>query len=70
MSKSIPDAKQWTCPICGQMVVVHGPSLLELPDGYFDNCKLREHMIGPECIAYGDLNEAKRLVEAVRGTRP
>jgi hypothetical protein len=65
VSKSVPDAKAWTCPICGQMVVVRGPnSRLELPDGYFENCKRREHMIGDECIAFLDLDEAKRLVAA------
>ena len=53
-------ARIWTCPICEQTVIARPGSQPTLPPGYFDNCKLKDHMIGVECIARRDLEAAKR----------
>ena len=55
--------RSWTCEICGQSLFrPAGSTKTILPPGYFQNCKLRDHMIGDECIAYRDLPKAKSLV--------
>jgi hypothetical protein len=55
----------WTCPICAQTVIKRPDSLPILPSGFFENCKLRDHTIGDECIARRDLEAAKRLLGGV-----
>ena len=52
----------WKCELCGQSVEVVAGKFVELPQGYFENCKLREHMIGDECIAFRDADAAKRIL--------
>jgi hypothetical protein len=53
----------WTCPICGQYVIQR-PNIGPItPPGYIENCKLRDHLIGNECIARCDLAGAKRLLD-------
>ena len=54
--------RSWTCEVCGQSLFrPAGSAKVILPPGYFQNCKLRDHMIGDECIAYRDLPKAKSL---------
>jgi hypothetical protein len=48
----------WDCPLCGQSLEIGGG----LPPDYFETCRLRDHMIGQECIAYRDLERARRLL--------
>jgi hypothetical protein len=58
-----PSLRQtWTCAICGQSII-HGPQgIIEIPDDYYEVCKLRENMIGDECIAFADMPQALRLM--------
>jgi hypothetical protein len=51
-------ANIWDCPLCGQSVEIGAG----LPPNYFDTCRLRDHMIGDECIAYRDPERARRLL--------
>ena len=53
--------RDWKCPICAQTVVFGPQGPIELPEGYFEACKLRKHMVGDECIAFSDLETAMRL---------
>ena len=55
--------RTWKCEFCGQSVGVVAGKFAQLPEGYFDNCKLREHMIGNECIAFRDADAAKLLLQ-------
>ena len=50
----------WECEICGQEILLN-PRGPQLPANFSENCKLREHMIGNECIAFRDLPRAKEL---------
>jgi hypothetical protein len=53
----------WTCEFCEQKVIMRpGSALPILPPGHFDNCKLRDHMVGNECIARRDPETATRLL--------
>ena len=55
-------ARIWTCPICDQSVVKRPNDRKPiLPPGYFETCKLRDQMIGEECIARRDVEAAKKL---------
>jgi hypothetical protein len=56
-------SRVWTCPICGQHVIQRPNSGPVMPPDYIENCKLRDHLIGNECIARGDLAGAKRLLD-------
>jgi hypothetical protein len=53
----------WTCELCGQRVIQRPGSPAMLPTGFFENCKLRDHMIGDECMARGDLRAASKLIK-------
>lgn len=53
--------RAWKCPICEQTVIKRPDTAPILPSGYFENCKLRDHMVGDECIARRDPETAKRL---------
>ncbi len=53
-------AMTWDCPICWQRVEIGNG---KLPPGYFETCKLRDHMIGDECIAYRDPQRAQQLLK-------
>ena len=54
----------WTCEICGQQVEMNSK---QRPEGFFENCKLREHMVGDECISRFQLGEAKKFLESKMG---
>jgi hypothetical protein len=41
----------WECHVCGQMLEIQNRRSTKLTDGYVENCKLRDHIIGDECIA-------------------
>ncbi|MGV7219231.1 hypothetical protein [Bradyrhizobium sp. UFLA05-112] len=56
-------ARIWECPICTQMVIARTGSRPILPSGFYDNCKLKDHMLGDECIARRDPATARRLLE-------
>jgi hypothetical protein len=56
------ETRVWKCPICAQTVIARPGSQPILPSGYFDNCKLKDRMVGIECIARRDLEAAKRLL--------
>jgi hypothetical protein len=49
----------WDCPFCGQTIEV---GTGRLPPNYFETCKLRDHLVGNECIAYRDPEAARRLL--------
>jgi hypothetical protein len=53
----------WTCELCGQSVIKRPNSRPILPSGYFENCKLRDHLVGDECIARRDLARARTLLK-------
>jgi hypothetical protein len=53
----------WTCELCGQSVIKRLGSAPILPSGFLENCKLRDHMIGNECIARRDLKAARKLIK-------
>jgi hypothetical protein len=53
--------KPWVCPLCGQTVIV-GPDGPRMRPKYYETCKLTNHMIGNECLAYRDFEGAKRLI--------
>lgn len=55
-------SRVWKCPTCAQTVIARPSSQPILPSGYFDTCKLKDRMIGIECVARGDLEAAKRLL--------
>jgi hypothetical protein len=56
-------SRVWTCPICAQSVIQRPQSGPILPLGYFEDCKLRNHFIGNECIARRDPAAARRLLD-------
>ena len=49
----------WECRFCGQRIEVGAH---KRPPGYFETCKLRDHMIGDECIAFRDPDKARELL--------
>jgi hypothetical protein len=53
----------WTCELCGQSVINRLGSAPILPSGFLENCKLRDHMIGDECIARRDLKAGRKLIK-------
>jgi hypothetical protein len=55
-------SRVWKCPICAQTVITRPGSQPILPSGYFDNCKLKHHLVGVECIVRRDPEGAKRLL--------
>lgn len=46
-------------PLCGKCVEIGSG---KLPPDYYETCRLREYMIGLECIAYLDIGRALRLL--------
>jgi hypothetical protein len=65
----VDDVKMiWTCELCGQAAVSHTASgALTVQPGFYGHCMLRDHMIGNECIAYRQLEEARKMVNAKGG---
>ena len=59
------DKKAWTCEICGQLVEWQANGKPLHPVEVYEACKLKEHYIGDECIAYRDLPKAKALARAL-----
>jgi hypothetical protein len=53
-------ANIWDCPLCGQSIEV---GTRRRPQGYFETCRLREHMVGDECIAYRQPDKALGLLK-------
>lgn len=49
----MPKDKSWTCPLCAGIWKTGG----ELPD----TCLIPEHSVGKECLAFRQLDEAKKL---------
>jgi hypothetical protein len=54
----------WTCEICGQAVERHPNGKPFRPVQVLENCKLKDHYVGDECIAYRDLAKAKELAKS------
>ena len=50
----------WDCPFCGQSIEV---GTHKRPSDYFETCRLRDHMIGDECIAYRQPDKALELLK-------
>lgn len=53
----------WRCSLCG-VTVDWKDNIPILPAGYFDTCKLKDHLIGNECVAYRDIHRARKLLAA------
>jgi hypothetical protein len=51
-------ANIWDCPLCGQVVEIGSR-----PPNYFETCRLRDRMIGDECLAYRDLRGAEKILK-------
>ena len=51
------------CPLCGQSIEI---GTGRRPPNYFETCRLRDHMIGDECIAYRDPVGALALLNEQR----
>lgn len=49
----------WDCPLCGQVVEIGSE---KLPPDYFESCRLREQLVGDECLAYRDLERARQIL--------
>jgi hypothetical protein len=61
-------APVWKCEFCGQSVALKAEGgLAQLPPGFFENCKLRDHLIGSECVAFRDPATARSLIGALPG---
>lgn len=52
----------WKCEFCGQCIEIADNGAKRLPEGYFDKCKLREDMVGDECIAFRQPDMARTIV--------
>jgi hypothetical protein len=52
----------WECGICGQTLEIQDGDDLKRLEGYVENCKLREHMVGDECIARRQRELARKLI--------
>jgi hypothetical protein len=53
-------ANIWDCPLCGQAIEI---GTHKRPPGYFETCKLPDHMVGDECLAYRDPDRALQLLK-------
>ena len=53
--------KTWTCEICGQVIEWRANGKPLHPVQVQENCKLKDHYVGDECIAYRDLPQARKL---------
>jgi hypothetical protein len=62
--ETVDMSKIWKCPYCGQSIEV---DTRKRPPGYFETCKLRDRMIGDECIAYRDPKLAEALIKKLEG---
>jgi len=54
----------WTCEICGQVVERRPNGKPLRPVQVLENCKLKDHYVGDECITYRDLTKAKELAKS------
>jgi hypothetical protein len=55
--------QSWTCEFCGQIVERREDGRARWPVTVYENCKLKDHYVGDECIAYRDPATAKKLME-------
>jgi hypothetical protein len=56
-------SKIWKCEFCEQELKLNmAGGRPKLPTGYYDNCLLKEHFVGDECIAFRDPDAARRLI--------
>lgn len=64
------DRKQttWKCELCSQSVLLDVDGTPWFPPGFAENCPLKDHMIGYECIAFRDRERAQRLLALGDGT--
>ena len=53
----------WICEFCGQVVERREDGRARWPVRTYENCKLKDHYVGNECIAYRDPKKAAKLVE-------
>ena len=61
--------ESWKCPLCGAVVGLPcGGWPARLPEKYFSMCKLTDHSIGIECIAFRQETRARELL-AEKGAR-
>jgi len=51
----------WKCEICGQVVEFKAHGGAKRPQTVYENCKLRDHYVGDECLAFRDLKAAREL---------
>jgi hypothetical protein len=51
--------KAWKCEICGQVVGWRANGKPLHPVQVYENCKLKDHYVGDECVAYRDLSKAE-----------
>lgn len=52
----------WECEFCTQTVLLDVDGTPWFPPGFVENCRLRDHIIGYECIAFRDRERAERLL--------
>jgi hypothetical protein len=62
MSNQVKERRRWTCEFCGQTVLIDVDGAHWLPPGFLKNCRLADHVIGPECIAFRDRQTAEELL--------
>ena len=54
-------ANFWECAFCGQEVELRDRQP-RWPQTTYENCKLKDHYVGNECIAYRQPDEARKLM--------
>jgi hypothetical protein len=60
LSEATIVANIWDCPLCGQRIEV---GTRKRPPDYFETCRLRDHMVGDECIAFRDPEAALKILK-------
>jgi len=56
-------ANIWDCPLCGGVVDTSGGKRGRLPAA----CRLKNHSVGEECLAYRDLERAEKILKQEGG---
>ena len=52
----------WECEFCSQTVLLDVDGTPWFPAGFVENCRLKDSMVGYECIAFRDRESAARLL--------
>jgi hypothetical protein len=52
----------WDCPLCGQAVEILENGRARQPQTVYENCRLKEHYVGDVCLAYHDLERARKIL--------